>query len=283
MAQFTNQATLSYAGNVVSSNIAVGEIVETLSATKTAFPETYRQGDNITYVVNLVNSGTTPITNLTLTDDLGGYEFDGATVYPLTYVDGSVKVFENGAAAVIAPTVTPGPPLVIEGIEVPAGGATSVVYTAEANGYAPLGTGGSIVNTASATGNGTAEASATVTPAEEAELAIMKSITPSAVRNNSNVVYTFTIQNFGTSEAGADVQVKVTDTFDPVLSSLTASLDGTPMTSVTDYTYSETTGLFETTEGFITVPAATPTQDPTTGIWTVTPGETTLTVSGTIS
>ena len=43
-----------------------------------------------------------------------------------------------------------------------------------------------------------------------------------------------------------------------------------------------TTGTFATQEGQITVPAATFTQDATTGEWTVTPGAGTLTVTGTI-
>ena len=34
MATFTNQATLTYNGNVITSNIATGEIIEVLSATK---------------------------------------------------------------------------------------------------------------------------------------------------------------------------------------------------------------------------------------------------------
>ena len=36
MAVFTNQATLTYNGNVINSNITTGEILEVLSATKTA-------------------------------------------------------------------------------------------------------------------------------------------------------------------------------------------------------------------------------------------------------
>ena len=39
MARFTNQAQLSYNGAVVNSNIAVGEIVEVLSVSKTAVTE----------------------------------------------------------------------------------------------------------------------------------------------------------------------------------------------------------------------------------------------------
>ena len=50
MARFTNQAQLRYGNNVANSNIAVGEILEVLSATKTAVKNTYNQNDTITYV-----------------------------------------------------------------------------------------------------------------------------------------------------------------------------------------------------------------------------------------
>ena len=49
-----------------------------------------------------------------------------------------------------------------------------------------------------------------------------------------------------------------------------------------NYSYNAATGTFATQEGQITVPAATFTQDATTGEWTVTPGAGTLTVTGTI-
>ena len=61
MATFTNQATLSYNGYTTNSNVVTGEILEVLSATKTAVPEEYRAGDALTYVVSIVNSGTTPL------------------------------------------------------------------------------------------------------------------------------------------------------------------------------------------------------------------------------
>lgn len=48
MARFTNQAQLRYGNNVANSNIAVGEILEVLSATKTAVKNTYNQNDTIT-------------------------------------------------------------------------------------------------------------------------------------------------------------------------------------------------------------------------------------------
>ena len=75
MARFTNQAQLKYGNAVTNSNIAVGEILEVLSASKTAVRDTYGQNDSVTYLIALVNSGTVPVTGLTLTDDLGTYAF----------------------------------------------------------------------------------------------------------------------------------------------------------------------------------------------------------------
>ena len=46
---------------------------------------TYRSGRPITYLITLVNAGTADLTGLTVADDLGGYTFNGATVYPLSY------------------------------------------------------------------------------------------------------------------------------------------------------------------------------------------------------
>ena len=74
MARFTNQAQLKYGNAVTNSNIAVGEILEVLSASKTAVRDTYGQNDSVTYLIALVNSGTVPVTGLTLTDDLGSSE-----------------------------------------------------------------------------------------------------------------------------------------------------------------------------------------------------------------
>ena len=73
MAQFTNQATLSYNGSVVNSNVAVGEILEALSAQKTAVRETYVAGDTITYVISLRNAGAAAWTGLTVSDDPVSY------------------------------------------------------------------------------------------------------------------------------------------------------------------------------------------------------------------
>lgn len=283
MAIFTNQATLTYNGNVINSNIATGELLEVLSATKTAVIDTYAQDSQITYVINIVNSGTTDFTGLSITDNLGAYTFGTETLVPLEYVSGSVRYYTNGVLQA-APVATAGPPLVISGITVPAGGVATIIYVAEANQYAPLTEGSELTNTAtiSATGVTSITVTETVTPETGARLTITKSISPTTVAENGQLTYTFTIQNTGNTAVAATDSVSVTDTFNPILSGLSVTFNGTTWAETTNYTYSEATGVFETVLGQITVPAATYTQDATTGAWIVEPGVSVLTVTGTV-
>ena len=199
MAIFTNQATLTYNGNSTNSNIAYGEILDVLVATKTAVEGSYTPGQTVTYVVTLRNTGNAPLTGLTVTDDLGGYDFNGTTVYPLTYVAGSVALFTDGVPQA-APTVTPGPPLAFSDITVPAGSNVVIVYQTQANAYADPAVGGTIDNTVTVTGDGlSAPVTATETVGVDVgpALTISKSITPAQVVDNDRVTYTFVIQNSG--------------------------------------------------------------------------------------
>ena len=178
MAIFTNQATLTYNDVVRSSNVATGELLEVLSATKRAVRDQYGDGDRITYVVSILNSGTTAITGLTLNDDLGAYPFGTEILYPLSYSDDSLLYYVNGVPQA-APTVTAGPPLTVSGISVPALGNATIVYEVSTTQFAPLGVDASITNTATVIGSGIttpAAASETVTALSGADLMINKSI-----------------------------------------------------------------------------------------------------------
>ena len=284
MAIFSNQATLVYNGNTVESNIAYGEILDVLAATKPAVEGTYAPGQLVTYVVTLRNTSSGVLSDLTVTDDLGGYTFNGTTIYPLTYEAGSAALFVDGIPQA-APAIVPGLPLVVSGISIPAGSDAVLVYQARANEFADPAAGGTIVNTITATGDGIntpISATETVTAAIAPQLTISKSITPAQVVDNDRVTYTFVIQNTGNEAVVATDNATITDVFDPILSALTVTFNGAVWTQGVQYNYNQATGVFTTNPGQIVVPAATYTQDPVIGAYTAVPGTATLIVTGTI-
>ena len=283
MATFYNQATLSYSGGIVNSNITTAELVEVLTATKTAVVDEYSLNSQITYAINIINSGNVAFSGLTVTDNLGDYTFGATVLQPLDYVDGSVKYFVDGVLQA-TPTVTATSPLTVTGINVPAGGTATVLYTVQVNSFAPPAQGSTVQNTATISGGGITPLTVTetVTAATDPILSINKSVSPATVTENGQLTYTFVIQNIGNQEAVAGDNVVVTDVFDPALSGVTVTYNGTPWASPANYTYDEGTGTFQTVAGAITVPAATYTQNPTTGAWTVDPGVAVITVTGTV-
>ncbi len=284
MAIFSNQATLNYNGTATNSNIAYGEVLETLTATKIAVEDGYVPGGPVTYVITLRNTGNAPVNGVTITDDLGAYTAASGTVYPLSLLAADARLFINGVLQP-APTVNVGPPLVVSGISIPAGGDALLIYQTQTTPFAPPAAGSTIVNTATITGGGlTTPITVTQTiPARTApELSISKAISPTQVVDNDRVTYTFLIQNFGNEAVDATDNAAVTDIFDPILSALTVTFNGTTWTQGNQYTYTEANGSFATVPGQITVPAATYTQDAVTGAYTIVPGTATLTVTGTI-
>ncbi len=281
---FTNQAALSYNGGTVLSNVAVGVIEGNLTVSKEAIAESYRIGDRITYVVSIVNSGDSAISGLTVTDDLGAYPFDQTSVQPLTYADGSVQYYVDGALQA-APAVSTADGLQFSGITVPANGNTMLIYDATVNEFACPEEGADIVNTVTVTGAAisTVTDSETV-PAECApEIAVIKTISPIPVAENGEVTYTFRLENSGNTALTAADNAVISDTFDPILSNISVTLDGEALTEGTDYAYNTTTGIFTTTAGLIEVPAATFAQETATGAYSTTPGTATLVVTGTIA
>ena len=283
MARFTNQAQLRYGNSVANSNIAVGEILEVLSATKTAVRKVYEQDDTITYVISVVNSGTVPLNGMTVTDNLGTYAFDATTLTPLVYVTDTINYYINGVLQP-KPTVTPGAPLAISGLNIPAGGNIVLVYEAKLNEYAPLAGESEITNTVTISGGGITpiQVEETVQALNNPVLTITKSISPVPVTENGTLTYTFLIQNNGNTAAEEGTAAVITDDFDPILNNLTVSFNGTAWTEGVDYTYDETTGSFATIAGKVTVPAAEYVQDQVTGAWIINPGISTLIITGTV-
>lgn len=284
MASFQNYATLSYQGGTTNSNTVTGELRASLTLTKQAVLATYAAGDRVTYVLSLVNSGTTALQGLTVTDNLGAYLQGEVTRTPLTYTPDSLRLYLGGVLQA-APAVTAGPPLTVGPFALPAGENALLLYEAAANEFAPLDADASITNTATVTGDDLAApltASATITPENRARLTISKALCPATVTENGQLTYTFVIANAGSAPATADDAITLRDTFQPILRNLTAALDGETLSiAQEDYTYDETTGVFATLPGRITVPAATFAQAED-GTWVTTPGTAVLTVTGTV-
>ncbi len=288
MATFTNQATLTYNGVATNSNIVTGEVTEILSATKTALDNCFFADGEITYVVTLTNTGATPLTGLTVTDDLGTYTTTGTTpltLTPLAYEADSVRYFVNGIVQASPTATATTNSVTFTGITVPANSNAMLIYNTTANEFAPLTPGATIENTATVTGAGvinTVAATDTLPVCSQPRLDITKAISPSVVSDNGQITYTLTILNYGNTAITATDDVVITDTFDPILNPISVSYNGTAWTASANYTYDATTGLFTTQPNQITVPAATYTQDPVTGAYTVTPGTAVITITGTV-
>lgn len=284
MAVFSNQATLSYSSGITNSNTVTGEVVSVLTAAKCALSTSYMPDGKIAYIISIVNSGALDYDDVVITDNLGEYRLGANSFTPLDYVEGTVRYYKNGAVQE-APRLTAGQPLVISGITVPAGGNAIVVYEAATNCSAPPDQNGCITNRATITSPQLAkpiEVGDTICCERRARLTISKSVCPASVVENSELRYTFVIQNSGNIAARADDDVVVSDRFDPPLRSLTVELDNNPVSQNSGYTYNSATGEFATTTKLITVPAATYTQNSSTGAYTLTPGVSLLTVTGII-
>lgn len=279
MAAFTNRATLSYRGVTAASNTVTGEIVGVLSAEKSALASDYYEGTGITYIISLLNSGDTAITGVTVTDDLGAA---GGTA-PLDYQVGSAVWFLDGVRQGSV-TVDTDDGLMFTGITVPANGSSLIIYDTNVNAFAPLSQGSSIVNTAtvSAAGISSIDATAEVPVSAEPVLTVQKALSPLTVSENGRVTYTFTIENSGNLPADEEDGTVLADTFDPVLTDLSVTLDGAPLSLTSGYTYDPVAGAFSTVSGVITVPAASFSKA-SSGETTIVPGVTVLTVSGVLS
>ena len=284
----TNQATLTYqyAGTTgqAASNVATALLQEALSAAKTALDADYRRNGEITYVLTATNGSANTLTNVILNDNLGAYTPAGgaSAVYPLTYT-GPAQLYINGVlSGAITPTVT------AAGIsfEIPAlaaGATATVLYKATANTAAPIAPDAAITNTVTAAADGIAEPSAarhTLNAGQYADVSIVKDMSPSTVTDGSAITYTFTLYNYGNTAA---TDVVLTDAFVPAPGNLAVSINGAAVPPA-DYTYAA--GVLTLPERgaatALTVPAATFTQNPSTGVVSVAPGVTTVVVTGRI-
>ncbi|MBE6638328.1 MAG: hypothetical protein E7616_02590 [Ruminococcaceae bacterium] len=288
----TNYATLDYlSGSVLGtaiSNIAQATIRETLSITKDAYRASYRRGEIVTYIIQIIARDSAP-SSLVVADDLGTYTLGGISYTPLEYISYLLYVGQtlNPAQGGVNVDVTPqtnGVRFAFDNLPNPFPGLTLIVQ-ARVNEYAPMDReNGSITNTSQLILGGAAVSGASVTIEAEqyADLRIIKSMTPDPVTEGSTLTYTFVICNYGTQ---APTEVTLRDSFVPgPRIPLTVMVDGA---AVDAFDYNSATGSFVMGSGAsepytLAVPAAVYERDPVTGAVTVNPGTTTVSVSGII-
>ena len=287
MAQIiTNQASVAYRYNnrtaSAVSNIATAVLNEPLSVEKVSLESVYREGDDITYVVTVTNGGTSALTGISVTDDLGTYTIGGGTATPLTYVGPAIYFVDGVYAGNLTPTVgADGISFAIATLGTDS--TVQIIYKAVANDTAPLVQGSQITNTVTTTATGSntpVSDSNTVTVDSYADVTITKTMSPSGVVDGDALTYTFVVSNFGNAEA---TEIVLTDAFDPAPESITVQLNGT-IVPATDYTYENgvLTLPISPASTVLTLPPATITQDTTTGVVSIEPSTLTVTVTGVI-
>jgi uncharacterized repeat protein (TIGR01451 family) len=287
MATIENFATVSYTSGGVSetkvSNLAEIGLESAISFTKTTLGETYGEDEVVTYILSMTNTSTAPITNVSVTDDLGTFVFGTLELTPLTYAPPALLLIDGQdvSTQLTVDTSTAGL-LVFSFPTLPAGATANIVYRAAVNEYAPLDVDASITNTATLTSDSDCAdgtASATINALSAANVSVFKQMSPNPVICGDTVTYTIRIYNYGNIAAE---NVVLTDTFNPAPTNITVSRDGVLLIG-TDYSYvNGTLTVPATATSPVIVPAATFVRDATTGIVTVTPGMVEYTITGTI-
>lgn len=287
MPSIENFATVRYTSGGVTetkiSNIAEISVESAVGFTKTSLGSTYGDNSILTYILTLTNSSGSVINGSTITDNLGTYVFGSTELTPLEYVAPAVLLINGqdvsvqlGVDASVLGNLTFTIPTI------PAGATANIIYKAQVNDFAPLAVNSTITNTSTFESNSEcadSTASSTVSVANAANIQIIKQMCPNPVICGDTITYTIRIYNYGNTAAE---NVILTDDFNPAPDNITVSRDGVLLLG-TDYTYIAGTLTVPSASGTaVTVPPATFTQDPVTGLITITPSVVEYTITGTI-
>jgi len=258
-----------------TSNVATANLLDTYSITgeKGVLSGTFRPGENETYYIQVTNSGTSSLYDVTVSDDLGG------ATNPLTYVTGTGYFVINEVFTALTPTSLN--PLVFTLPEPLTSGQTAtILYVARVSDSVGIDE-TEIVNSASISARGgsptgevisvTPSPTASIVREDYANISIVKSVSSDTVSAGVPFSYTLTLENDGNLPA---TDIVVTDVLPEgfVINSITSTTNGVT-TTYDASTYSvdaQNTLTLPTSGPQISVPASE------SGV----PGVTTITITG---
>ena len=266
--QINNTASVEYSYgrsgyDSATSNIATTSLIEdyAISATKQTLNESFRPGENITYVVTVNNDGTEPLYAVSISDDLGG------TGTPLIFVEGSGLAVYDGTTYPLVPT-TLSPLSFTLPVILSAGESATFLFVARVNSSLSS-TVTEITNTVTVTGRegsttGTVitvspNPTATISLEDYALLSITKEVSATEIVPDQAFDYVITIENNGSLDA---TNVVVTDTLPAgfTINSIVGVTGGVSTTfTPADYTVDPTTNTLTLPTGggvSIVVPAS---------------------------
>lgn len=283
---FSNQASLTYVNGSVASNAVSGEVVSPLTVRKSASVSAYTRDGSFGYTVTVTNTSQTAYTGLTLTDDLGSFNFNGFPRFPVSYVDGTATLDYYLRAEVVPGvlTVTPAGGGLRFGFDMPASAVAVISFEVSPTVFAPLEAGARIVNTATLDGGAPllpVSDSFTLPVAERAEPVISKCSEGTATEGRS-FTFELTVSNYGNAPLTAGDFATVSDLLDPPLTDITVDGNGVPWTPGNQYEYSDSLNYFRTAYGAVELPAAEFTRDDF-GRQLVTPSSFVITITGTVA
>lgn len=281
--QIRNLASVTYGygdeGNDSAiSNVAVANLIEEYSITgfKSSLNTGFRPGQNVTYIVQVENTGTQPLYSVTISDDLGGSE------QPLTFVVGSGSLNIDGTITQIIPTSTN--PLEFTLVNpLPSGEKATITYIARVSSSLESDV-TSIVNTVQISGRKESVTGDLVTLSPNpsvtleidsyADVELRKDVSTNNIVEGETFSYVITLENSGNLDA---TDVVVTDTLPTgfSVSSITSVSGGVLTTYETSDYNVDSSNILTLPIGSktITVPAST------NGV----SGRTVITISGTLT
>ncbi|BED92919.1 MAG: hypothetical protein RsTaC01_0837 [Candidatus Paraimprobicoccus trichonymphae] len=307
MTPITNRAFLTYTyGNnapvvEVSSNLATAEVPDTLSVEKISIGNYYRPDGSVVYLITITNNSDSDINITKLEDDLGkSVEFDNQIGNPLhkrlKFIEGTALISVNNENFVPIENFNfndeNGNLIFIDKkIEIiPSGSSIKILFETKVTNKADVEIGSTITNKTTAY-NGPksiGDYEDIITVDDFADVKIFKFITPENITSSKDIIYNFTMLNYGNVLAK---DVVLTDTFESnaISEIVSVKVDGTNIESCVSgictlksdvgpcYNYDASSRKLDIRG--ITIPAATFVKNNITEKVTTTPGNTSVIVN----